>query len=261
MTAAMDLCKTPEGILEIFGKELENGEYVSTISQTTGKFTYLNTVTINQIQRINAKEEVVETTYQTFEHKLVNIDGEDYDDLDVTRYKFPQDGLYKVSHLILPTKEWLDEYYATFEESPETSSYNLVVYYDNGLIYIHDQEEDQLITLDELFQINVLPTMSLFKEELFTFSTVDLHKCLYKINNQLLHQYCPINCEKHADPDLIWKRDLLRMALYVIKYELELKLYFKAQITLEDINGCTPFCDTVVNNNKKHLGCGCGSKA
>lgn len=256
MNATLELCKVQDCGLEIIGKEQECNQYTSEFTNSNKDFTYLQSITINQITKLNTDEEAESIEYLTVPHQLVTIDNVQYNDNDIATYTFTTDGLYKVIHMILPTKEWLDAYITA--NASDTSALGSIFYYNGGKVYQYSNSTSTEVDLDDLFEVNCIDTVSFVTTELYTFSVCNLMTCFYNVCKELLNNLCPANCNKtSAYSDLIYERDILWMALNVIKYLLEKGSYFEALRILDQITDCTGFCNNTNSSNSGGSGCGC----
>ena len=111
MEVSFSLCKYGACGLSITGFEKENYQYLDEFSDDYGKFTYLDTVSVNIMIPLNAKEEEGQYEYTVKEHTT-------HDLVDQTIMEFPKDGLYRIVHAIVPTKQWKQYRYSPLLKNP-----------------------------------------------------------------------------------------------------------------------------------------------
>lgn len=217
-------------------------------------YTFMQSASINTLSSINYEGEStlqaykINTHYETDEHLPVP----DESDLD-----FVVDGLYEVNHLILPTLEWYETYKTeVFGENGFTSVY----FIDGEDVYKVNPVTREIIKveIEELLEINPKGS-TIIKETKNTFSLCHLLECFYNICKDLLSKLCPINCNsKSSYQELILNRDIMWMAINVIRYCIDLGQYYEAQRFLEQIQGCGTICRQYdINKLKQAGGCGC----
>lgn len=250
---AFKLCK--KGNCGVTITDLNDGEYQDvSILTTSGNiyYTYLESATVNTLSSINYEgESTVQVTEINKHYKTedgVNV-------LDESNLDFAVDGLYEVNHIILPTMEWYQIY--------QTEVLN---YFDSVYVVSGDQilkldvetREFNVVTIEELLEVNPTNT-TIIKETKNTFSLCHLLECFYNICKDLLSKLCPINCRTKTEyQDLIFNRDLIWMAINVIRYCIELGQYYEAQRILEQIQGCGTICAQYDKNKLRNAGgCGC----
>ena len=143
-----------------------------------------------------------------------------------------------------------------FEENGFTSVY----FIDGEDVYKVNPVTREIIKveIEELLEINPEGS-TIIKETKNTFSLCHLLECFYNICKDLLSKLCPINCNsKSSYQELILNRDLIWMAINVIRYCIDLGQYYEAQRFLEQIQGCGTICRQYdVNKLKQAGGCGC----
>lgn len=235
MEASFNLCKYGACGLNIIGLEKENQQYLDEFSDDYGKFTYLDTVSVNVMIPLNAKEEEGKYEYTVKEHTA-------HDLIDQTIMEFPKDGLYRIIHAIIPTKQWKDQYTG--------DSYQIIYYYDNGYFYKNDGEE---VEIEEVIGYNQSLT-TVFSESQLTFSSCQLQECYYKYSNKFLEDYCASGkCYNKSSVEF----DILWVGMHVMRYLLDLGRLYEAQYILEKLTGCTGICYQKNKMNIKGNGCGC----
>ena len=171
-----------------------------------------------------------------------------------------RDGWLTIYYLVLPTKEW-------FIRASKTSNildlYDIVYYVSKGNVYWYQsdtQEFGQVHQLQELIDLAQLPnvktTLSYAKAD--KVSIFNLEKCYINLCQQIFESRGFSQCynKNNIDSELIYKRDLVWMALNVIKYLAECNQPYEVERIIELLYSCNGVCgDKKVRSNGK--GCGC----
>lgn len=248
--------------ITVTGLELDNDEYLSedNVIISTRNYTYQQSVTINILKSINAKQEETIRDVQVVLHKVDCIDESDFE-MEV-------DGLHSIIHMILPTQEWLTHVVTHSPESLE--SYYGVYYYDtNTSNYMkYDSGKIMLASLEEILEINAIPpidptelTTTIIRNSKSTFCLCKLRECFYQICKKLLQAF-PVKCPDQLSDISEWQyyRDIIWMAINVIKYLLEKEQYYEAQRILEEITYCGSICNNLDTVQKYSSNCGCSQR-
>lgn len=205
------------------------------------RFKYSQTYTINIIKQIPISQEERKVT------EIIATDHSSY--LDEAYYDIPHDGRFHITHIILPSKEWLEQ----FLESG--AHLNLEIYvtdgdniylYSNGE-YISQNPEDLISKSDE--------GTTLSKYSQYHFSICNLYKC-YIEHCKKLFNLSVARCADKSKVDT-FNRDFLWMTINVLKYYIQFGQLDEAQRILEEINYCGTFCNDVYDNPQITSGCGC----
>lgn len=209
----------------------------------TSDFLYNNTVTID----------ILESTKINTTSMLYAIDKHDLEYSQNT-FDMKQDGLYKVSHIIIPTATWLAH------NTVESTEYDYAYYFDNEVIYKWNNITSVWVAFDsideavtELVAVNMNLTLNMLVSYKNTFNLANLNKCFLNVCNEILTKGIR-GCTKSVDQDIIWKRDFIWMSLNVMKYYLDLGKIYEAQRTLENIQYCGGICESITINTNN---CGC----
>ena len=167
---------------------------------------------------------------------------------DYTFVTLTDDGLYKVSHIIIPTVDYLNT----------INTHELTVWgYKNGKLYKKIKGTTTWVesSVKEVSEANI---PGFIKDEVYTFTLSNLKDCFAKICEELLCDLCD-GCYKDKNTQAILNRDLVWMAINCIEYALEEGNFFLAQKLLERISTCSGPCSSKQNGCKhKHGGCNCG---
>lgn len=257
---AFKICKKGTCGLTVTDLNDEDYQIVSMIN-TSGLiyYTFEESSTINALVSISYNDERVIRATDITTHSVVVNDqtGETTNVTDESEFEFEVDGLHSIYHIIVPTAEYVEKYRSQLY----TYFPNGVYFTDNGKVYFLNSDlEVEDAEIETLFDINTEGT-TIIREEKNTFSLCNLEKCFAGICKALLSDLCPEKCDtRDKYSQQIYNRDLVWMAINVIKYCIELGQYYEAQRYLELINGCGEFCSQYMSANKvKGIGCGCSS--
>lgn len=171
-----------------------------------------------------------------------------------------RDGWLTIYYLVLPTKEW----FIRASKTPNILDlYDIVYYVSKGNVYWYQsdtQEFGQVHQLQELIDLAQLPnvktTLSYAKAD--RVSIFNLEKCYINLCQQIFESRGFSQCynKNNIDSELIYKRDLVWMALNVIKYLAECNQPYEVERIIELLYSCNGVCgDKKVRGNGK--GCGC----
>ena len=225
----------------------DNSQYLPENQSGTvrGEFKYSDTVTIDILQHNKAKETIYrQPTYTLHDtNKEISIPVE-------------FDGWFTVIHLVLPSVEW----YKREKEKTEGSAISLynIVYFTNGkTIYKYSNGIEQEVSLEEVLEINPIDT-TISRVEKDYISICFLRKCYINLCQQIFEGRGFSKCfdRTKISSELIYKRDLVWMAINVIKYLTECSQLAEVERLIESINGCNGLCDNS-NITSNTNGCGC----
>ena len=171
-----------------------------------------------------------------------------------------RDGWLTIYYLVLPTKEW---FIRASKASNILDLYDIVYYVSKGNVYWYQsntQEFGQVHQLQELIDLAQLPnvktTLSYAKAD--RVSIFNLEKCYINLCQQIFESRGFSQCynKNNIDSELIYKRDLVWMAINVIKYLAECNQPYEVERIIELLYSCNGVCgDKKVRSNGK--GCGC----
>lgn len=262
MDSIFKICKNGACGITISGLEKDNDEYLNEDSEiivSTRNYAYSQTVTLNAITSIKSDGEETLQEYTIVKHEMDCIDESDA--------QLPIDGLYQITHIIIPNKKWLD--YVIERDKGALDAYNLIYYYDEGLqsFIKYINEESIPVSVEEVLQVNALPptdvgekTCTIIRGDKNTFCMCYLNECFYKICKNLLSNL-PGRCQNKLDDFKlsIYNRDIIWMSINVIKYLIDLAQYYEAQRILENITQCGSICNNIDTTSVKGGGCGCNN--
>lgn len=244
--------------ISIDGLETDNLEYLSEvdpISVSIRTYAYSQTVTINNLVSIASSGVETPISYSINTHNTPGIDS--------SVFTVSKDGLYLISHIILPTREWFD--YAEGLVPNNSDNYTIVYYYNSsdGYFYKYANLVHTQVSLAEILSANYAqPAVgskgtTIIRSDKNTFIMYFLNDCFAKLCKNILTALP--SCSKSTElKAMIDNRDLLWMAINVIKYEIEMVQLYEAQRFLEEISWCG-LCNNVSSLTGNSLGCGCNN--
>lgn len=248
MNIDFNVCQNCDGVLTITDKSLyEESLYFR-------DFSYEDTVTINIITSEHSEDpELVGITYTT--HDLM---------LDEASVSIEKDGLYNVTHIIVPSLQW----YNTQKELKfnNLSKYKLLIISDGKNLY--QVIDDKFIPYQEtelLSNIN-LEDSTIHKKQKLVFLTCFLWKCYINLALEAFRELIKNNqgnkvfkCGQE-DELIVFKRDIVWSTIKVIEYLTEDCKFEEAQKILNRIMVCNGFCFSNSPEDialRKAIGCGC----
>lgn len=173
------------------------------------------------------------------------------------KIKIPKDGWFTVHHIILPTKDCI----YSFSEA-EMHGITFGYYLDSGSIYDRNRLDSTgqplKVSIKEVLEgnTNIATTQISSKEYI---SILNLQKCLVNLCQEIfknLGAFGECFIAKNNNSELIFKRDLILMAINVIKYMAAYNMAAEAARIINQLEGCNGIC-TGTSNPQKISGCGC----
>lgn len=251
MNSVYKVCKSGSCGVSIVGVERANGEYLEdTTTVSIRNYTFLQSITLNALTSVKADGTENLEIYGFVNHITDTVDESDFE--------MPIDGLYTISHIILPTNEWLTD--AISKDC--LTGYSIIYYYDTASKSLKKYVDNTKIdaTIEELLAINSLSTSTIIRADKSTFCLCRLNNCFYNMSKNLLSQY-QNTCYNKLDSlkYAIYLRDIVWMAINTIKYLIEGTQYYEAQSILEDITKCNGMCSNIITNVSSGGDCGCNS--
>ena len=210
-----------------------------------GKFKFSETISIDVLQ-LNKTSEIV----------YINPTYTDHSTIKETTLQVGSDGWFSLVHLVLPSVEWFNKEKAKTEGSA-LGLYDIVYFIDGDVIYKYINQSIQQVDISEILEINPVNTTISKTSEDFV-SICFLRKCYINLCKQILDNRGFSSCwnKNKIDSELIYKRDLVWMAINVIKYLTECGQLVEVERIIEIINGCNGLC-TSSNSSNNNNGCGC----
>lgn len=166
------------------------------------------------------------------------------------------DGWFSVYHIIIPSKKWLDQ-----ELSKNIGSavnlYDVVYFSDGSHLYKYIDGITYPATLEEIVDGNPEGTTISITYKNYV-SICFLKKCYISLCQQIFDSRGFSKCwnKNNIKDDLVFRRDLVWMALNIIKYRVEFNQLAEAQRIIEQIGGCNGLCKSEFKQAPNH-GCGC----
>lgn len=225
----------------------DNTEYLKETSNVTakGSFKYSDTVSIVVLQHNKTKE--IEVKPPTYDYHL-----SDYIDVPIGF-----DGWFTINYLVLPSRDWFDKE-VTKESGSALELYNLVYFVDNGYIYKYIDGEIKPSSIEEVLEVNPINT-TISKISKDYVSICFLQKCYINLCQQIFNSRGFSQCwsKNGVDSELVYKRDLVWMAINVIKYLTEFNQLAEVERIIEQISGCNGLCNSGSTYTSTTSGCGC----
>ena len=210
-----------------------------------GKFKYSDTVSIDVLQHNKTTETVYRDPIYT-----------KHDTLQPINIPVEFDGWFDVIHLVLPSIEWFNREIDKSEGSA-LGLYDLVYFSDGIDIYKYLDRNVSQVTINEVLEVNPINT-TISKTNRDYVSICFLRKCYINLCQQIFEDRGFSHCwnKNKVDSELIYKRDLVWMAINVIKYLTECEQLAEVERIIETIQGCNGLCVSS-NLTSKTNGCGC----
>ena len=210
-----------------------------------GKFKYSDTVSIDVLQHNKTTETVYRDPIYT-----------KHDTLQPINIPVEFDGWFDVIHLVLPSIEWFNREIDKSEGSA-LGLYDLVYFSDGIDIYKYLDGNVSQVTINEVLEVNPINT-TISKTNREYVSICFLRKCYINLCQQIFEDRGFSRCwnKNKVDSELIYKRDLVWMAINVIKYLTECEQLAEVERIIETIQGCNGLCVSS-NLTSKTNGCGC----
>ena len=210
-----------------------------------GKFKYSDTVSIDVLQHNKTTETVYRDPVYT-----------KHDTLQPINIPVEFDGWFDVIHLVLPSIEWFNREIDKSEGSA-LGLYDLVYFSDGIDIYKYLDGNVSQVTIIEVLEVNPINT-TVSKTNRDYVSICFLRKCYINLCQQIFEDRGFSHCwnKNKVDSELIYKRDLVWMAINVIKYLTECEQLAEVERIIETIQGCNGLCVSS-NLTSKTNGCGC----
>lgn len=225
----------------------DTSQYLSedTTDTVKGKFKYSETISIDVLQHNKVKETVYRDPIYT-QHTTAG--------LIIVPVEF--DGWFDVIHIVLPSKEWIQKEEAKTEGSA-LGLYNLIYFSDGNGVYKYSNGATQEATIEEILEVNPVNT-TISKTDKDYVSICFLRKCYINLCKQIFNDRGFSSCwnKNTVDSELVYRRDLVWMAINVIKYLTECQQLAEVERIIETIQGCNGLCKPS-NITSKTSGCGC----
>ena len=205
-----------------------------------GKFKYSDTISIDVLQH-NQTLKTIYTKHDTL--KSIDI-------------PIGFDGWFSLVHLVIPNIEWFNKELEKTEGSA-LGLYNIVYFSDGIDIYKYINGETSQVTIDDILEINTVnTTISRISRDFV--SICFLRKCYINLCQQIFNDRGISKCwnKNKVNSELIYKRDLVWMAINVVKYLTQCEQLAEADRVIKTIQGCNGLCVSTNLTNSTN-GCGC----
>ena len=244
------------GIL-IEGLEKDSNEYLiegTSVWPSIRNYYYNESVTINTLTS--------STSHATETFEEFNVVDHATSPIDSSVFNLSKDGLYEISHIILPTQVWLTNIIAHGDILSD--SYKSVYYYNTDTLkfYLYNNGVSTEVTIQDILASDPAPTnpsaltTTVIRGDKNTFIMCYITECFNNVCKDLLGKL-PYTCNKNKLADAIYNRDILWMGINVIKYCLDLSQLYEAQRFLEELNRCGILCASSTELTNLFTGCGC----
>jgi len=196
--------------ISVDGLETDNLEYLSEtapISVSTRTYAYSQTVTLNNLVSITSDGTETSVSYSINTHNTPGIDS--------SVFTMAKDGLYLISHIIIPTRAWFD--YAEGLVPNNYNNYSIVYYYNttDGSFYKFVNSEHIKVEIAEILAANSAePAVgekgtTLIRSDKNTFIMYFLNECFAGLCKRIL-EALPFTCKKSVELQrMIQERDIL----------------------------------------------------
>lgn len=217
----------------------------SNTNSNYGKFRYSDTMSIDVLQHNKVDATVLQTPVFSIHEKQTK---------SIT-LPVAFDGWFEVQHIVLPTEEWFKNELA--KGSTSILGMYTGVYYTNGQnIFKYYNGESTAVPLEEIVERNTEGTTISRCSQNYV-SICFLRKCYINLCQQIFNARAFDKCwnKNKIDSELIFKRDLVWMAINVIKYMVEFNQFQEAARLIYRLNGCNGLC---MSQYSKSVSSGCG---
>lgn len=205
-----------------------------------GKFKYSDTISIDVLQH-NQTLKTIYTKHDTL--KSIDI-------------PIGFDGQFSLVHLVIPNIEWFNKELEKTEGSA-LGLYDIVYFSDGTDIYKYINGKTSQVTIDDILEINTVnTTISRISRDFV--SICFLRKCYINLCQQIFNDRGISKCwnKNKVNSELIYKRDLVWMAINVVKYLTQCEQLAEADRVIKTIQGCNGLCVSTNLTNSTN-GCGC----
>lgn len=233
-------------ILSIYGLEQNCDEYMYEdeydISPSFRQYKYSESVTINAVYSISFDDKYTLEFTEIIPHD---------ERVDQSDYSCTKDGLFELCHIILPNQDFINN----LIKWPDLAQmYSAIYYYgDDCLFYKYNPSNNTTTQVDINLILEITDeNSSIIKSCQQAFNTCYLEHCLYNNVKTTVNSFWGKCITKPAINNT--ERDLIWMALYVIKYLVEMEQYYEAQRILGTLTDCGGLCTT---SKYTKNGCGC----
>ena len=259
MDSIFKVCKRGECGISIIGLERDNNEYINEDAElySIRSYKYSESITINVVNSVTSDGDYTNQAVELVTHVSTGIDRADVD--------FPIDGMYEITHIILPNQVYIEKWGNKFTSAQYSNMYYYDETDDKYKLFNIETKESTEVTLNDILEVNDLSVnneggqTSIIKSSRITFCTCYINRCFYNICKDILSKFCGkcINKLGYTKED-VYNRDIIWMTINVINYLTELGQFYEAQRILESVIQCSNLCKNE-RSEKGGSGCGCNN--
>ena len=155
--------------IEDYSREYDQYFSEDETNQEKGKYKYSESKTINVLTKVNSESESKIGDPIIHNHDQLKPDPLYPDnyiyDLEKVNFKVNKDGYYVIHHIVLPTKQWLENTYLTHENEDYRKSYESIYIIDNNDIF---KVSVQQLSINKENHLNKITKVSNFNQIDFT---------------------------------------------------------------------------------------------
>lgn len=225
----------------------DNSEYLPESSSITakGKFRKSDTVILVVLQHHTNNETVIKNT-------LLSENNVPY-----VQVPIEFDGWFTINFVVLPSVEWFN----TEDKKQHGSAFPLyqsIYFADTDKVYKVVNGKIEEADINEVLEINS-DTTTISKVSKDYVSICFLWNCYINLCKQIFNNRGLTSCNSttSVDSELVYKRDLVWMAINVIKYFTDLNQLAEVERVIERITSCNGVCSQTTTTNISSNGCGC----
>lgn len=252
------------GNITIEDYSLEYDQYIQEDDeyQKYGYYKYSECKTINIITKIDSEKSTLKDVLFHNHDQLIEDPIKPVNQLyllEKTDFTIKEDGYYNINHIILPTRQWLNDIYLQNEDYKNQFESTIYIIGDDNILYKYINGELITCPAEEIIKVNCEGT-TIEKCTIDVFYTGFLQMCYINYCKKLfqkLTKNCNYACIPKDVKDITYARDFLWMVLNIIDYQISFKQYEEAQRILETVNYCGGFCQNQKLNVGSSTECGC----
>lgn len=200
------------------------------MSISYGVYRWIDSITLDVLIGLNHNGEISEVKYS----ENIHNETEDFNIIETKK-----DGLYRLVHYVLPTRNWVDR--ANLGED--------VYFYDDGKCYLRSNNVDEEVGIEDL-----LAKEDLQSDDKTIFMMYFIKRCFSEIVKKILS--AQKDCKTRNLETLKEQRDLIWMFISVIEYSFEFGKLYEAQLYIEKFFKCNTICNKPISELTNY-DCGC----
>lgn len=183
---------------------------------------------------------------------------------DTVYLNIPEDGWVTLSHIILPSRKWIEQNEEHFKDKP---AYIYIYCIDNDIVQRYFKGQFYDIELETLILQDNTYNTTISRVDKDYVSICFLKKCYINLCQQIFNGLCGLSNSRNKgcfsaniDKDLQTRRDIVWMGINVIKYMVQFNMLAEAQRIIELLESCNGICSGNPSITNKSSGCGCSKK-